>query len=85
MTTKKLKYSVEVGRPDAPEDTICLRTDDFREALNRYEELVNQLENLKHACSYAVVVFYVLCEAHTVTIDYTPVAMARLESVLVED
>jgi len=78
------KYSVEIRLRDEQNDEIIIRTNDFREALEKYDELKGVLSIRKDACSFDMACFYVLVDAYHTPGEYFPVVFSSLEPCVCE-
>lgn len=74
----KNKYKIDVRVHNGQYDKVILQTNDFREALSKFDELKATLEEFNHACEFDIVAWYVWSDTYQG--EYVPVVMASIET-----
>lgn len=77
------KYEIDIRCHEGHSDVCVLKTDSFREALEKFNELKIKLADLQYACNFDIIAWYVWNDmgCHP---EYIPVVMCSVETSVVE-
>ena len=78
------KFVVDVRKMHDQVDMTILETEDFREALKKYDDLSSQMAEHTTACDFDIVIMYVKTDSHANPGDDIPVVMSIVEVRVVE-